>query len=130
MAAHAASGPLQPPACDPVKVWAQLGGLAGLLALSAGDGGQVGPYLRRTRLPDTKPYPNSTHRGNAIRAEVFGEQMRCVLPQRSGNLRHARDFRRRLRAADDHHEEFVRADEGDRRPRGHVFPHQSARVLV
>jgi hypothetical protein len=30
-----------------------------------------------------------------------------------------RRSRRRLRATNDHHQEFIRADEGDRRPRAH-----------
>jgi hypothetical protein len=65
---------------------------------------------------------DGAYRGNAIGFKFSRERRGGALPEGIGHgalVMRAGRVRRRLRAADDHHQELVRADERDRRPRGH-----------
>jgi hypothetical protein len=75
----------------------------------------------RTVLSNMKPRPDSPHRGNLVDREVIGEHLRGLLLQRidigcQAQNCHADSF---LSVADDHHEQLVRPDQSNRRPRGH-----------
>jgi hypothetical protein len=61
------------------------------------------------------------YRRNAISREDIGEQLRGLHLHRVSTRypRCSRRVRQYLSAADDHHEQFVGADERNRGPRGH-----------
>jgi hypothetical protein len=62
--------------------------------------------------------------GNARDRKLLGEHPRSLLMQRvfPRNSRNAVWVCRRLSAADDHHQQLIRADKRNRRPRAHRGP--------
>jgi hypothetical protein len=68
-----------------------------------------------------KPRPDGTHRGNVVGRGVIGERLGGLRLKRIGVSygRHDCPPRLHLRTADDHHEQFVQADQRDRRPRSY-----------
>jgi hypothetical protein len=82
--------------------------------------GEVVPQSLCTGLADVQLSADRTHRRNSVCREFHCVQRGRLFLQR---VRVTSGFRRvvclLLRTADDHHEEFVRAHQRDRRPRGH-----------
>lgn len=87
-----------------------IGGCGQLLAQSLG-----------ARLADMQRSPDGSYRGNTISCQFSREHDCGLLSKRIGHrctIVRAR-LGRRLRVTDDHHQQFMRPDERDRRPRGH-----------
>jgi hypothetical protein len=79
-----------------------------------GSCGKVLSQSLRTRLADTQRGADGAYRWNPIS---------CQLSPRRGVMRAGRGCQR-LRAANDHHQEFIRSDQRDRRPRRHRRAHR------
>jgi hypothetical protein len=89
------------------------------------------PYCRsevvsqslRARLADVELLADRANRRHAIRCQLIGEYLGRLLLKRIPGFRFARHaIRHHLRTADNHHEQLVRPDQRDRRPRSHRRP--------
>jgi len=108
----------------------------GRASLRAVERGQVCAYPPGTRLPHMQPGADRAHRRHASGREPDRECLRSLTLQRIGighALRrpaHGWHGSRCLGRADDHHEQLVRADQRDRRPRGHRRARQAVPETV
>jgi hypothetical protein len=86
---------------------------------------QVRAHPLRPWLPHMELRADRTNRREPARREFVGEHLRCArlhrigVLWRTGQSGSARRVRWGVGVADDHHQEFVGADQHDRRPRGH-----------
>jgi len=87
---------------------------------------QIRAYLLRARLPHPQPRADSPDRGNAAGRHLGGEHLGSPYPQRV-RPGYSHGYMLCLGytpiglpgTADDRHEQLIRPDQGDRRPRGH-----------
>ena len=87
--------------------------------------GKVAPRSLRTWPPDVKLSADRTHRSNSICPDCSANNSPPV-PVRVGVApSRGRILHRRLRTADNHHQELVGAHQGKRRPRSHSRTHQA-----
>lgn len=78
------------------------------------------PQLLRRMLANVELRADRTDRRNAMCRQLTGEYLGRLFTERIRVIRAARyAIRYHLGTADNHHEQFVRADQRHRRPRGH-----------
>jgi hypothetical protein len=71
-------------------------------------------------MADVELSLDRVHQGNSVHRELLGEQLgRLLLKRVRFVLGLVRAVGRNLGTPGDHHEEFARASQGNRRPRGH-----------
>jgi len=81
---------------------------------------EVVPQPLRPGLANVELRADRADRRNAMRCQLIGEYLGCLFTERVQVIRTSGYAARcRLRTADNHHEQFIGADQRDRRPRGH-----------
>ena len=97
------------------------------------DGGKIPTWSLRTRLANMQRRPDGAYRGKTVGCQVTRKQDCSALAQRIGcrAILTAAGFNPcRLLAADDHHQELVRPDKRNRRPRADSSADQAVAQAV